>query len=179
MKLIHTAHAAVILLLSCSNSFAVTLTESQEEVRQIAEEVANNNCINEFCFTKTLQAIAWQESSFGINIIGDRSPNKVLHEFSLGAFQIKVQTAKRVIKHFKKTEYYNLTNDEFVKLLLENNEFGALIAVHYLILNYNYAKSKGYNNPYRYAVSRYNGGANNITYINKILDKINALYPTK
>lgn len=47
------------------------LTPSQTEVRHIAKEVGSKNCVQGFCFTEILQAIAWQESSYGRNLIGD------------------------------------------------------------------------------------------------------------
>jgi hypothetical protein len=55
-------------------------------------------------------------------------------------------------------------------LLSNNIEFGTLIATGYLILNYELNK-----NNYFKAVSKYNGGLNNVTYVNKIRNKLSSL----
>lgn len=40
-------------------------------VKEIAANAGRQNCVKDECFTKTLQAIAWQESSFGKQLVGD------------------------------------------------------------------------------------------------------------
>lgn len=199
------------------------LSDKQEEVRNVAYKVAKENCLEDICFTKTLQAISWQESSFGKNLIGDdrgeiyyfkdkgqdilvkkketflddgirytyfqpfknryikkvysRIEFKPINDSSLGAFQIKMTTAQRVIRERKLIKYdFLLLNDkQLINSLLNDVEFSAEIAVNYLIMNYEVAKKRGHERPWRYAVSKYNGGSNNIRYINKISDKIKQL----
>lgn len=198
------------------------LDAHQESVRATAERVGNANCVEDMCFGKTLQAITWQESSFGKNTIGDAKGTsyfykhmgeevyisksetyvsngvryynfkpvkkvyvkkvysrvgwKPLAESSLGAFQIQIPTARRVIEKQKMTEYYHLLSNEqnLVNWLLHDVEFGAEIAVNYLIMNYTWAKGK-YKSPWKLAVSRYNGGNNNTRYIGAILKKVRQL----
>jgi len=58
-------------LLLSMNIYATPITAKQMNVQLIAKTVAEQNCLKDMCFTQTLQAIAWQESSFGENIIGD------------------------------------------------------------------------------------------------------------
>ena len=218
-------HFIVFLLLVTIAGFSqagLKLTAEQEYVRLIAKQVGEENCLEDICFTQTLQAIAWQESSFGKNIIGDNkgrfyyykhmgneisiskadtfvSKNvrytwyqpaqhryikkvysrvgwKPLSQSSLGAFQIQIPTAKRVIEKMKLENYYGLLSNEeaLVNYLLKDVRFGATIAVNYLKMNYLWAKGK-YRSPWRLAVSRYNGGNANTKYINAILRKIKQL----
>jgi len=62
------------ITLSFTNFVNVNSTDSagtQSSIKEIAKTVASENCTDEQCFVETLQAIAWQESSFGKNLIGD------------------------------------------------------------------------------------------------------------
>jgi hypothetical protein len=202
---------------------ATALTFSQQKVKDAAKYVGENNCVKDMCFTKTLQAIAWQESSYGTHIVGDAKGTyyfykhndkevtvkrkdtfmkggtryywykpannkyikkvysktgwKPLELSSLGPFQVQIPTAKRVINKMNLTKYRYLLSDEqaLVNLLLKSPKFGALIAVNYLKLNYNYAKRINHRNPWFLTVSRYNGGDNNKRYVNKIIYKIKRL----
>jgi len=55
-------------------------------------------------FEKTLPSIMGQESSWGVNVIGDKYDNngklKSVYDSSLGNFQIKLSTAKLIIKEY-------------------------------------------------------------------------------
>lgn len=207
----------ILVTFFITNSFA--LTPQQEKIKQTSKEVGKHECVQNFCFGKTLQAIAWVESSFGVNIVGDSKRQgysykdkgrthrvqakdtfvrkgvrytlqgtttrkvhaytifKPLNQSSLGPFQIKVTTAKRVIEKMKLTQYYKYLSKEqqLISKLLNDTKFSATIAANYLKLNYIYAMEKGYKNPWKYAVSKYNGGSNNVTYINRIVNKIKLL----
>lgn len=214
---------ALMLVAGFSNaSISKHLTAEQEYVRLMAKTVGEENCIEDMCFTKTLQAIAWQESSFGKHTIGDAKGTtyyykhmgnevvinksetyvsngvryfdfipvkkvyvkkvysrvgwKPLSQSSLGAFQIQIPTAKRVIEKMKLERYYGYLSNEqaLVDALLKDVRFGATIAVNYLIMNYTWAKGK-YKSPWKLAVSRYNGGNKNTTYIGAIVKKIRKL----
>jgi len=220
MKFIKYIIVCAVLMFSVDT---YALTENQEYVKNVAKHVGSKHCIEDMCFGKTLQAIAWQESSFGRNIIGDdkgasyfylhnnqqvkikkknsfiengqryywyqphnikyrkmvysKTVWKPIEDSSLGSFQIKVQTAKRIIRVQELKRYYYLLEDDkiLVSLLLNNPEFSAKIAVHYLMMNYATAIKRGYKYPWRYVVSKYNGGSNNTKYINKIVSKIRRL----
>jgi hypothetical protein len=193
------------------------------QVKSIAAEVASQNCSTDLCFTKTLQAIAWQESSFGRNLVGDKSKivyyykdghnrvhvpwsrvresdkhmyavvstgdtehkkqvfvdvkTKELGNTAVGAFQVKMQTAKRVIKEMGLAQYKHLLDNDtaLIKKLALDARFSALIAVNYLKLNYEHAKSRNMSDPWFYAVSKYNGGSKNFTYVNLIKSKMGRL----
>jgi hypothetical protein len=201
------------------SAFATQLTDQQRQIQLVAKEVAENNCLKDICFTETLQAIAWQESSFGRNVIGDAKGSvffymhmgksisipksetfiengtrytwyqpykerfikkvysktdwKPLEESSLGAFQIQVPTARFVISNMKLSHYYKYLSDEkaLVNALLTDVNFGATIAVNYLNRNYLIGK-KRQRRAWFFAVSRYNGGNNNVNYVRKISQKI-------
>jgi hypothetical protein len=206
-----------------------SLSDSQSKIQSIAYHEGKNICSHDECFSKILQAIAWQESSFGSNNIGDGSGNVYFYEkpvlkngrtyfskrtvhkdltflensvryilvrtksgetkyrvkinfaelgkSSLGAFQIKVKTAKDVITKMELKEYYALLNNDnlLIVSLLNDTKFGAIIAGNYLKMNYQSAKKNGHKNPIKYAISRYNGGANNTIYISLITDKMKKL----
>lgn len=226
MKTLLLATLATLSTLTPSKS-----AESEERVRQakhmsvkeIAAEVAEQNCAEDRCFTKTLQAIAWQESSFGKQLVGDKRKivyyyqegqknvpvsksnvyengkemyttvysngdvqrkhiyievkTKELAHSAVGAFQIKVQTAKRVIQEMKLDQFYHLLNNEsaLIRKLTLDTRFGAIIAANYLKLNYEYAVNRKIQNPWFYAVSKYNGGSKNYAYVNLIRDKMEKL----
>lgn len=193
------------------------------QVKSIAAEVASQNCATDRCFVKTLQAIAWQESTFGRNLVGDKSKivyyykdgnnrvhvpwsrvrdsdkhmyavvgtgdaqhkkqvfvdvkTKELGNTAVGAFQVQMQTAKRVIKEMGLEQYKHLLDNDtaLIKKLTLDARFSALIAVNYLKLNYEHAKSRNMSDPWFYAVSKYNGGSKNFTYVNLIKSKMDRL----
>ena len=193
------------------------------KVKAIAAEVGRQNCSTDRCFTETLQAIAWQESTFGRNLVGDKSKiiyyykdghkrvqvpwsrvresdkhmyavvsgdgtkhekqvfadvkTKELGNTAVGAFQVKMQTAKRVIKEMGLEQYKHLLDNDtaLIKKLALDARFGALIAVNYLKLNYEHAKRRKIADPWFYAVSKYNGGSKNFTYVNLIKSKMGRL----
>lgn len=207
---------------STNNHEEVPRTPSVK-VKAIAAEVASQNCSTDRCFTKTLQAIAWQESSFGRNLVGDKSKiiyyykdghkrvqvpwsrvresdkhmyavvsndgtkhekqvfadvkTKELGNTAVGAFQVKMQTAKRVIKEMGLEQYKHLLDNDtaLIKKLTLDARFSALIAVNYLKLNYEHAKRRNIADPWFYAVSKYNGGSKNFTYVNLIKSKMDRL----
>lgn len=230
-----SAHQAQQTQLHIANASASTQTHAgisaHEEVQRtpsvkvkaIAAEVAGQNCATDRCFVKTLQAIAWQESTFGRNLVGDKSKivyyykdghkrvqvpwsrvresdkhmyavvsndgtkhekqvfvdvkTKELGNAAVGAFQVKVQTAKRVIKEMGLEQYKHLLDNDtaLIKKLALDARFSALIAVNYLKLNYEHAKRRNIADPWFYAVSKYNGGSKNHTYVNLIKSKMDRL----
>ena len=163
-------YGLLLFLILSTNTLA--LTDYQKEVKSIARKIGNNNCIPNMCFGKTLQAIVWQESSFGLFVLGDAE--KSIEKASLGAFQIKLSTAKYVIEKQNLNQYnYLLTEDQLlINKLITDVEFSAKIAVNYLIVNYNRAIRNNRLNPWFYSVSKYNGGSNNTKYVNKIKEKL-------
>jgi len=123
-------------------------------------------------FGYTLASIALTESSAGKNIIGDMM-TKHLRDGSLGTYQIRLVTAREIIKkdkycneHFK----HLLKNEKrLLTMLLTSNDFGAILAGTYLKMSYNNAlRVQKDNGPYFHAVSRYNGGSNNHKYVQRV-----------
>lgn len=100
--------------------------------------------------------IAGTESSFGKNILGDDG-------HSLGTMQIQVATAKFIAKRDKSLSWLLTCSDRTIqKLLLRNDSLSIEIASK--LINY-HAKRHGIFG----AISRYNGGANNHKYFNKVV----------
>ena len=102
---------------------------------------------------------------------------KELGNTAVGAFQVQKQTAKRVIKEMGLEQYKHLLDNDtaLIKKLALDARFGALIAVNYLKLNYEHAKRRKIADPWFYAVSKYNGGSKNFTYVNLIKSKMDRL----
>jgi len=91
----------------------------------------------------------------------------------------KTQRTKRVLKwvdreinyllsKIKKYKDYYKKDEKIVSLLLSDKRFNTMIAVHYLIMNYEYAKRKRMWNPYFKAISKYNDGWKNIRYYKRV-----------
>ena len=141
---------------------------------------------NGFSFENTLCAIMLQESSAGLELIGDKYKNgklKSLYDSSLGIFQIKLNTAKEVIikdKFMNKNFKHLLKNDKaLVNMLLVSVQFSTLIASTYLKINYEIALKRRYKNPWKSTISRYNGGWNNTKYKSKIFKRLKYLKKLK
>ena len=129
-------------------------------------------------FENSLASIVFTESSAGKYVVGDRF-SKHLRDASLGAFQIRIKTAKWIIKkdkfcnkHFK---FLLEDEDALITYLLTKPRFGAIIAGFFLKISYEYALRKGIENPWEYAISRYNGGDKNYKYINRVKKNIKLL----
>ena len=149
-----------------ANTFTHSQKSTMNEAYGIGKQIEANDGMT---FGKTLRSIAFSESSAGVYKVGDNGD-------ALGAYQIHLPTAKEVIKKDKfMNKYFShlLKDDKKLKEMLKNkSEFGALVAGTYIKSNYNKALKKGYKDPYFYAVSKYNGGARNFTYVKKIRQNI-------
>lgn len=102
---------------------------------------------------------------------------KPLGKSSLGGFQIKLSTAKYIIKKNKMKQYYNLLKHDTILInrLLVDYKFSARIALQYLIMNYHEASDRKMLNPYFKTISRYNGGWYNKVYYGKVMDRMKTI----
>lgn len=160
----------LLILITFQVQAQENLSTSQLKIKNIAKSVGKTICTEDICFSKTLQAIAWQESSFGLNRVGDSG-------VSLGAFQVKISTAKWIIIKLELKEYYYIIGDNWLigVKLLNDHWFSARIAGFYLKMNYIYGIEQDHWNPWVLTVSRYNGGNFNKVYLNNIINKIKKL----
>jgi hypothetical protein len=129
---------------------------------------------------KTLAAISLRESSLGKYVLGDKKSNgefKPLKEMSLGPFQMRLFTAKEIIKENKLKEYYQYlkNNTALINKLITDVEFGAKLSAYYFIKNYNEALRRGMSRPYFRAVSRHNGGWNNKPYFSALMKNMRSI----
>lgn len=124
-------------------------------------------------FEHALATIMMNETSGGIFLIGDKYNKKKLKTIdkcSLGAFQVKLSTAKYLIKKYSRLRRFKryLNDDKaLINILLTETEKSAEIAGMYLLDRYHAAQKRNMSQPYWRAISAYNGGWNNTRYKNK------------
>lgn len=171
----------VSVMFFSTNAQAFKLDDSQmklaHEIYKIGKTFKTNDGMS---IENTLTAISLRESSLGKFIVGDKKANgsfKPLTQMSLGPFQIRVGTAKDVIRNNNLYKYNYLLNDDLklVNKLLTDSKFGAIITGYYFIKNYNEALRRNMWNPYFRAVSRHNGGWNNKRYYKMFAKDINRI----
>lgn len=161
-----------------TNVQARQLDKSQEKLAKQIYKIGKSFKTNDgMTIENTLTAISLRESSLGKFIVGDKLKNgnfKPIEEMSLGAFQIRLGTAKDVIKNNNLYQYNYLLKDDakLVNRLLTDVKFSAILSAHYFIKNYNEALRRNMWNPYFRAVSRHNGGWTNNRYYRHFLKDI-------
>lgn len=252
----------IIIGLLSSGLFASTslkekvesLNDTQVERIKVAYSVGKNiKASDGRNFAMALPSMAGVESSWGSLIIGDsvdkRGNQKHLFDCSLGAFQIKMDTARLTIRNNPSLyeKYGNLiydgervSNGELVRLiadikkyskiltdgeliskknqgdkksinklmwaktqleitkenyvitakkyskdsqlankLMNDYEFGSVIAGHYLKDMYNIALDRNYTKTYKRAIGRYNGGWSNMKYADAVADNFEVVQAVK
>lgn len=147
----------------------VQLTNDQEKIKKLAKSVGSKICFQNMCFGDTLQHIAFIESTYGKRKSSKKNKSKNKLSNSLGTFQIKPSTAVEVIQKAELEQYKYLSNTQIIHKLKNDDNFSAIIAGNYLRLNYEIGINRKIKNPYRFAISRYNGGNHNKMYIEKII----------
>ena len=252
----------IIIGLLSSGLFASTslkekvesLNDTQVERIKVAYSVGKNiKASDGRNFAMALPSMAGVESSWGSLIIGDsvdkRGNQKHLFDCSLGAFQIKMDTARLTIRNnpvlFEK--YGNLiydgervsnnelmstitdikkyskiltdkeliskknqgdkksinklmraktqldlskdnyviiakkysTDSKLANKLMNDYEFGSVIAGNYLKDMYNIAHNRNYNNKFKRAIGRYNGGWSNMKYAEAVADNFEVVQAVK
>jgi len=171
----------IFMVCLTSNAQAFKLDESQMKLAKEIYEIGKTFKTNDgLTIENTLTAISLRESSLGKFIVGDKKKNgsfKPLTQMSLGPFQIRVGTAKDVIRNNKLYKYNDLLKDDLklINRLLTDSRFGAIITGHYFTTNYNEALRRNMWNPYFRAVSRHNGGWNNKKYYRVFIKDINKI----
>lgn len=179
----------LFVLLFALNIYAddfIKLSNEKLDLLQTAYDIGNIVKADDgMSFGQTLASVMITESSVVLGTIGDKFKEngklKPLKDSSLGAFQIKVPTAKRVITEnpILLKNYSNLllpkNENLLIDKLLGNVKFSALIAAYYLKMGYEEAISRGMSNPYFRAVSRYNGGWSNEPYFNGVKENLKTI----
>lgn len=252
----------IIIGLLSSGLFASTslkekvesLNDTQVERIKVAYSVGKNiKASDGRNFAMALPSMAGVESSWGSLIIGDsvdkRGNQKHLFDCSLGAFQIKMDTARLTIRNnpFLFEKYGNLiydgervsnnelmsaitdikkyskiltdkeliskknqgdkksinklmraktqldlskdnyviiakkysTDSKLANKLMNDYEFGSVIAGNYLKDMYNIAHNRNYNNKFKRAIGRYNGGWSNMKYAEAVADNFEVVQAVK
>jgi len=158
----------VLLLLLFSNVFAQTLTPAQKKIAKRIYEIAITapNCKG-VTYEHTLIKIAMQESSLGVNLLGDYKKGQDITTASLGIFQFQVQTVRLLQKKYHKLlGWLGKKNDRYIaQLLLRSVDFNVVLAV----LNIKrLSESKLTHGSYFRIISQWNGGIHNKLYYKRV-----------
>ena len=150
------------------------ISESQLQILQMAYNIGKSTVADDgMTFEQTAASIALVESSAGLRLIGDQGINGKLRNASMGVMQVRLSTAKEVIKKDQRMNKYFShllhSDQKLISMLLGNHRFNLLISLTYLRMQYDYALLLGYPKPYFRAISRYNGGNYNTLYFNRVI----------
>ncbi|HEX5623345.1 MAG TPA: transglycosylase SLT domain-containing protein [Sulfuricurvum sp.] len=150
---------------SFANETSNKMTPKQLHVLQTVRDVAKSiPDRNGKTYENTLSAICITESDAGDNIIGDYRKKKSITTASLGAMQIRVNTARHVSQYVKKLSWLNKLSDiQIAARLLGDIRLSAKVAAHYVVLLHEQRRNSFH------AVSGYNGGMNNHPYYNRVM----------
>lgn len=144
----------------CTRDARAAWNEEQLRVLELARVVGE-----EIGMPETIQAIALQETMLGTfgNKVGDR--NLPVGKRSYGVAQVKVATARYVMHRYPelKDEYFgdrplrSVTDEEFIVLLMTDDEACIVLAAQYFVHNLKLAKAKP-GSAWSRAVMAYNQG---------------------
>lgn len=144
-----------------SNKMSSKQLHVLQTVRNIAKSIPDKHGTT---YENTVSAICLTESDAGDNIVGDYHHKKSITKASLGAMQIRVNTARHVSQYVKNLEWINKLSDiQIAARLLGDIQLSAKIATHYIVLLHE-QRSNSF-----HAVSGYNGGMNNHPYYNRVM----------
>lgn len=167
-----------ILIFICLSSSLFALDDAQLNLAKKIYTIGKHfKTVDGMSIEKTLTAISLRESSLGKYVLGDKKENgefKPVKEMSLGPFQIRVFTAREIIRNNELKAYYKYLDDTtaLINKLITDVEFGAKLSAYYFIHNYNEAKARGMSRPYFRAISRHNGGWSNKPYFNALMKNL-------
>lgn len=164
----------ILFLLMAVSLFA--LSPEQVENIKLAYKIGNLiKAKDGETFGYALSGIMLRESSAGKYLVGDdrykNGKKKPLVDSSLGAMQIRLETARYVASKVDILAWLQEISDTHLMNMLKNNkELSLLVAGQYLKINYERALDRKdfKSNPYYRAISKYNGGWNNKKYYNLI-----------
>jgi hypothetical protein len=157
----------IILLTLCvfanntSNQISPKQLHVLQTVRDIAKSIPDKHGTT---YENTISAICLTESDAGDNLVGDYHHKKSITKASLGAMQIRVQTARHVSQYIPKLSWISKLSDiQIAARLLGDVRLSAKVATYYVVLLHE-QRSNSF-----HAVSGYNGGMNNYTYYNRVV----------
>ncbi|HQS65667.1 MAG TPA: hypothetical protein PLM93_00585 [Sulfuricurvum sp.] len=132
-----------------------------QTIRDVAKSIPDKHGTT---YENTLSAICITESDAGEDLVGDYHHKKSITKASLGAMQIRVQTARHVSQYVKKLHWISKLSDiQIAARLLGDIRLSARIATHYVVLLHEHRSNSFH------AVSGYNGGMNNHPYYNRVM----------
>jgi len=126
-------------------------------------------------FPKTMAAICLTESTGGLEeskgrrTIGDIPKDKSLHKSSVGVMQMRVATIRDIARKFKIKKILKMSDRQIAETVLHNRVLSGHLSTMYFIMNKNRFKS------YFIAISKYNGGTKNHSYVNKVMKRMKTI----
>jgi len=164
-----------IFLIAILSSYLYSFNDFQlKTLQMVMNKAREHKAFNKERFPKTLAAICLSESTAGkLESKGkhtitdlDKKNRKDITKASLGVMQIRIETAKDMIKFYNLKYLKNLSDKELAERLLNDINASTEIATLYFITNFNYYKN------FYVAISRYNGGTRNKKYVLKVLKNL-------
>lgn len=144
-----------------SNKMTTKQLHVLQTVRDVAKSIPDKHGTT---YENTISAICITESDAGDNLIGDFHHKKSITKASLGAMQIRVQTARHVSQYIPKLSWMSKLSDiQIAARLLGDVRLSAKVATYYVVLLHE-QRSNSF-----HAVSGYNGGMNNHPYYNRVM----------
>lgn len=144
----------LLFALLITQAFAWGLTNHQTTIKNLV----NSESCKYTKFRTLMSNICETESSYGMNILGDKG-------HALGVMQLSHGAVQDVSRWYPKLKWLGkLPKKRLETLLLTNHRLNIKIATLYFE---NMRQRYGW----RKALSRYNGGNNNTSYINRVLSK--------
>ncbi|MDP3266814.1 MAG: transglycosylase SLT domain-containing protein [Sulfuricurvum sp.] len=144
-----------------SNKMSPKQLHVLQTVRDIAKSIPDKHGTT---YENTISAICITESDAGDNLVGDYHNKKSITKASLGAMQIRVQTARHVSQYIPKLSWISKLSDiQIAARLLGDVRLSAKVATYYVVLLHE-QRSNSF-----HAVSGYNGGMNNHPYYNRVM----------
>ena len=169
----------IIILFISIQLFSSSLNNYQIQVLKRIYELATDfpNKYGE-TYEKTLCMIAMQESSLGLNKIGDISKRKSILKGSYGIFQFQLNTVRELSRKYKQLKWLQHKTDSWIiNKLVRSDDFSIVCAVFNMK---RISESKIAQRNWRRMITMWNGMPNGkITkYVNRVLRWKTLIYRT-
>ncbi len=143
---------------------AQTLLSYFPELRKKYSSLSHNNIYSYKTYSKHLTQIAYFKGVLGTPDISKKTKDWAEKELA---------THKKIINEKYLSDIKK--DDMLVNKLLTDIDFSTTLSIHYLIMNYEVAKKKGFKNPMYSTISKYNGGWENPKYYSFVAKRMKTI----